>query len=213
MHLINAFKRPLNEEALYWLGFLATDGNLSSYGHCISFSLSGEDRIHVCRLKEFLQYGTLFDVQPLHGNIFTKFVLSSVEVYKDLTSFGLTPRKSLTLKISDEVVESGSFWAGCFDGDGCIRKVDDCYFRTSLCSSSVSFIGQYSNFVGTLGILGRLYSVRSRAGNIHYQYSVNSQKDIRVLVKTMYDKVEAISLPRKRRLIQEAIYGTASVSA
>jgi len=128
----NPFEVIDTEEKAYWLGFLATDGNV--YGSRIQLNLSHKDDDHLRKWCRFMGLNPETDikVRPKKG---TKYVIHSVAfrskaVAHSLASLGITPKKSFTVKPwcgPEHLMRH--YWRGCIDGDGWI------------CSPQVGFCG------------------------------------------------------------------------
>lgn len=113
----------LNNETLYWLGFLITDGGIYNpeYGQKqILLSLSTKDEEHVEKFKKFLNAEHPIVTNERDGYTSARITITSDEMASDLRDYGITQRKSFTAKASDELIDSRHFWRGVIDGDGCI---------------------------------------------------------------------------------------------
>lgn len=106
----------LNEESLYWAGFIAADGNV--HNDYIKIAIIKSDAEHV---KKFIQ----FTKSEHQLGIYDKTNKASISFYspkmaEDLLKFGVTPRKSLTYCPTEICVNSRDFWRGMVDGDGSV---------------------------------------------------------------------------------------------
>jgi hypothetical protein len=113
-----AFQSPLSAEALYWLGFVAADGSVSG-SKVVLVQRNGCEDV----LRRFLAFvGS--ETRPLipSSNRRAKHaVVSSPRIAADLAAHGILPRKSWSLRVSDEVASHAAFWLGMLDGDGCVN--------------------------------------------------------------------------------------------
>lgn len=111
-------------EKAYWLGFLATDGNV--YGSRIQINLAARDRHHLEKWHKFLGgeipikdrqragLGKRAEPYPLVASAFRCKWMT-----QDLSVHGITPNKSMTIKPWVGPAELMShYWRGCVDGDG-----------------------------------------------------------------------------------------------
>lgn len=107
------FKDLNTEEAQYWLGFLAADGYIGGNNNIV-INLSIKDELH---LDKYIKYTNSCKLQiPQTKSVRAYF--NNIEVSKTLNSYGLTPRKSLTLDL--KVSLTSNIVRGVFDGDGSI---------------------------------------------------------------------------------------------
>jgi hypothetical protein len=120
----------LNENSLYWLGFIAADGNLyiNPRGNkVVQFGLHQKDEEHLNKLKKFLKtdrpiyyykskrrYKDSYVITPE-----VKFNINSSIVFEDICRYGIMPRKTFDLKIHKDLADK-HFFRGLFDGDGSI---------------------------------------------------------------------------------------------
>lgn len=133
------FNKIDSAEKAYWIGFLATDGNI--YDNIVSIALQARDKNHIEKFKKLLKSNhPIYDIDSkLNNKIFksVKFQIRSDKLCDDLISLGITKNKSLTLKpqkIKDEFVPD--YIRGLIDGDGCIHIRKDNQM-------SISFIGTF----------------------------------------------------------------------
>lgn len=119
---------PLEPEAAYWIGFLMADGYVSCKGkygtEYVSLCLSRCDHDHVVLFKKFLgsDHKLIYKSARDHDGISTKatvtLTFSSTQIANDLASYGVTPQKSFTAKVSEALENDRDFWRGVIDGDG-----------------------------------------------------------------------------------------------
>lgn len=193
---------PLYENS-YWLGVLATDGNI--YKSRIKLAVQDKD-------KEWLQkYASITGANLLKEpkNCWAVSFKSPI-VSEYLESKGITPNKSLTIKYKG--VFNWDFVRGCIDGDGCMAKATP--FSIKLFSASIIFINQVREFLLSEGIWcpePKIVSGRT------YGLSINRTEDVLVMYSKLYYKKEIDCLERKRSkigsLIQEWISKQTAKSA
>ncbi len=154
-------KLPLNEaafdvltdEAAYWIGMLV-DGCVSDTQkqrqHVLSLGLQAGDEDHVAAFKAFIGAGHKLQRRDAHPNSFAvkpqvRVAVSSNRLSAKLKEYGLTPRKSLTLKIDPRLQSSAHFWRGQMDANGCVYYPNR---RCYLSSGSEAVIDSFSTFCG-----------------------------------------------------------------
>lgn len=138
----------LTPEALYWAGFLLTDGCIVD-GCRVKLSLATADRDGVEGLKAF----TKASHNLIQRNNATTLRFTSRYMVRRLGELGITPRKSLTARAHEDLVKSVDFWRGCIDGDGGVHT----YRRGPLVlftSASRAFIDQADTFFRPLTLDG-----------------------------------------------------------
>lgn len=130
------FEKIDTEHKAYHLGFLMADGTILNSRHCskqVKLDLAVEDREEVekfCddlvidkkRIKVYPHYNTV-------GQDVCRIIVNSDKLCEDLYRFGVTPRKSLTLKFPVGLLPENTpvhFIRGYFDGDGSISGKFGC---------------------------------------------------------------------------------------
>ena len=165
MYCVNAsvFQSPLTATAFYWLGFLAGDGSISSGKYPqIVLKLRKSDSEHVASLARFMKFnGPVKETD--RGRSF-RVKLPGRELAPILATFGITPQKTWTLRVKDELASNVHFWRGFSDADGSIFWRTDKRWPTakprpgfSLSKGSQEILKQAIDYISrTLGIVGRL---------------------------------------------------------
>ena len=109
-----------NKDLWYFVGLIATDGNLSSDGRHIN--VTAKDPFFLEDVKKALGLQNRVTPKPNgKGVISYQIQFSNIIFYNFLLSIGLTPRKSLTpgeLQVPE--IWFSDFLRGVVDGDGCI---------------------------------------------------------------------------------------------
>lgn len=158
------FDSPLSPEALYWLGWLATDGAIVSQNGAskVTLCLSSKD---ADRVREFAKFTGLEEkVATKQGSDQTYVVVCSTSFARRLAELGITERKSKTLQVANELESSPEFWIGAIEGDGWVTTTTTKkpygtyqYPVIGMCSASKLFIEQYQRFVlGLTGTVGKV---------------------------------------------------------
>lgn len=144
----------LNDEVAYWMGFLIADGCVYERGANLICALQERDVDQIHSLGHFLK--STYPLRKIehtrkNGGPCVSFELRirSQQICDDLTSWGITSRKSLTAKAQAKLCSSPHFWRGVFDGDGCIsvlRQGSRTYAHLEL-TGSENICLQFSEFV------------------------------------------------------------------
>jgi len=104
---------------LYLIGFFYADGCLhkqtKKHKHSLSVTLSNKDYFITDNFKKLFG-GCTYQVR---SGKYSRWFLSSSNLYKELENFGLTPRKTYTLKMP-KLKYYKDFIRGYFDGDGSV---------------------------------------------------------------------------------------------
>jgi hypothetical protein len=176
----------LTPEACYWAGVLASDGCIRIKGkNSRIVVLKVDDRSLVDSFKSFLQSeATIFSGERFNGKHWYLLQVSDSQIFFDLCTQGIVPNKSLTLKVSQRLAMDRDFWRGVMDGDGCLCIKSSGYFSLLLCSASWDFILQFSDFLGSLGIVRKI-TVDSRKRSPLYSIQLSGWQ-ARTLVKELY---------------------------
>lgn len=142
-----AFKHARGEEAKYWLGFLLADGAVRGE-RAVRLALQPADYGHLKKLCRFLgcpertvcRYETSCEV-----------VFSSRPLVADLSSWGVSPRKSLTAVAEHGLDGHPAFWRGVIDGDGGVYEYKGYSSLVRLNSGSPALVAQYREFLAAQG--------------------------------------------------------------
>lgn len=156
----NCFSDLKDEETLYWLGFLAADGCVeerSSIPSSISITIKPEDYSHLEKFKSYL--GSNNKIMRREKD-FRICIGGRNSFIPRLLEYGITPRKTFTLKVIDELAKSNHFWRGVFDGDGTFGQ----YGRNQqacLATASVDFSNQFLSYLNSINIPSRTNKLKS----------------------------------------------------
>ena len=144
----------INEESAYWIGFLMADGCVRDGGRII-LALQLRDKEHVVKFRSFLKSNHKIreDVElDVERRIYPKCGISvtSKRLVERLIYFGVTPRKSHTAKVNDELAFNRHFWRGVIDGDGTVGMGQKTlYARLSLVGSKF-LLEQFQTYVKSI---------------------------------------------------------------
>ena len=118
----NIFKVCDTPEKAYWLGFLLADGNVIESHKQLSLRQAPKALDQLINFIKFLEFTEFPNLRFPQGCY--EFQLGSREMFKDLTQYGIIPRKNgrETIKNIPEKYMS-HFIRGYADGDGCIHIV------------------------------------------------------------------------------------------
>ena len=117
-HLKSGVFKEINEETLYWAGFIGADGCIS--GTKLIIRLKESDINHLEKIKGWLKAETKITASKNTSSVV--FSIGNKEITKDLLDWGIWPRKSANYSPVGHCVDSLDFWRGMIDGDGCISK-------------------------------------------------------------------------------------------
>lgn len=132
-----------NEDLMYWLGFIASDGNI--HDNCLNITTHSDDAYH---LQSFLDFCKSTHLVKKNKNENTSRVdIRNRKLAETLTELGITKNKSLTFSPTKEMCESNSFWRGMIDGDGCISVDKTRGLSLYLCSGSIDCIKAFERWV------------------------------------------------------------------
>ena len=157
------FQSPLTEAAFYWLGFLAGDGSVGGEKDPrISLKLRKSDAAHVAEFARFMEFTGPLEETDQGRNFRVK--LTGRLLAPQLAAFGITPQKTWTLRVTEELADNVHFWRGFSDADGSIFWRRDKRYPTrpprpgfQFSKGSREILEQADAFIQrTLGILGRL---------------------------------------------------------
>lgn len=197
-------------DSAYFLGFLAADGNVHQISGTnswrLTLALHVSDEHILNSFARFLEYNRPHD----HPRNLAALVVFGERICRDVIRWGITPRKSLTLKWPEGLPTEHvhHFARGFFDGDGCI-------FRLRHPGGKRDYIGV--NFTGTEAFLTSLQQVINaalgrdlghirtlRGKNTYYQLVYSGDETIQAITDWMYQgSTPETRLARKWNLAQE----------
>ena len=177
------------EAAEYWLGILATEGCIGFRKNCAVplIRYGSVDIEHVYKFREFLRSDHAVSLSDRMTHLgpckVATFACTSREIGEFLICSGITPKKSLTLKVSERLARSPHFWRGTIDGDGTVGvygKYKQPIVR--LTSGSFQFIQQFAEFCASIGLRPK---VADSCGGLsrapHYNVAFGSEQAIQLL--------------------------------
>ena len=214
-HVNHDFFKTWTSEMAYVLGFFAADGTMihnKRGGRFIEFHIT--DKEILIAIRKAIKSSHKISIRnknPRH-KIGYRIQIGSKEMYGDLLALGMSPRKSLTLRMP-VVPEKyfGHFVRGYFDGDGCVyfkklqfsdRKKARYVLQGVFSCGTFSFLVALQSLLHKNGIQGGSLK-RKKSGN----ELVLSHRDSVALYRIMYNNLgdSDIYLRRKYRLFTTAI--------
>lgn len=214
--LDHSFFREWNDNMAYVLGFFAADGNMlqnNRGAHYIEFQIT--DKQILMEIKKAVKSNHKITSRLRGENCKTSYrlQLGSKEWFVDLERLGLSPRKSLTLKLPPiPDLHKGSFVRGYFDGDGGVyfkkykskdRTNKRWVFTSRFTSGSKDFLLSLHNLLKTdASIKGG--SIVAKANQRGFDL-VFSHHDSVALYWFMYNNAPRIYLKRKYSMFHKAL--------
>jgi hypothetical protein len=114
----------LTEHAIYWIGFLMADGNISYKKGIpiIALHLKAVDLPHLLKFREFIGSSHTVSnyINKLSGNTICSISFASERLSNVLDKYGFVRRKCFTAQVKGGVQHSRHLWRGVIDGDGCL---------------------------------------------------------------------------------------------
>lgn len=116
----DAFAAPLDDAALFWLGMLATDGCVRKVAthEYIRLALQPSDESTVKAFADFVGGRCRTYVSQSLCQVTSKRMVA------DLATFGVVPKKSLTLDCPEWLFGNRHFMRGVICGDGTVRRAN-----------------------------------------------------------------------------------------
>lgn len=194
------------------LGFLASDGTISSSDNTIKIGLSAKDKEILEKIKDEIEIENKivervnkdgFDCVDLHW--------TCKEHKEDLGKYGITPNKTFTIKPPVDLDEKYyiDYIRGYFDGDGSINIIHNkgkiAALRWQVCGASLDILKWIVDILYikyNIPKVSILRDSRNRINPIYYfQYSTNA---VREIYKILYTP-DSLYLNRKKIIFDEAI--------
>ena len=187
----NRAKFEHNKDFFYFLGFIAADGNLyhkKGHGYKISSTIHMKDG-YLLDYFQSIYGGRSFEIKGYY-----RFELYSKPLYEELQKFGLTERKSKTLRINWDQIPEEYFWVfvrGYFDGDGSAVKYSRSnphgYSLIEFCSASEDFLKNLGDNIQERLNLNSPKLYFSKKANANY-LKYNKTESIIISKYLKYDK-------------------------
>lgn len=208
---LNAFKDTEEPEAVYFYGWLLTDGCLreTKYGHSVSIQLKKSDIKILESLEKYLGLENRIKTRDRFDSRTNK-TYSSCEIQfqyepitKRLIELGLSPRKSLKEDCPKEFLFNRDFWRGALEGDGYISRPDQ-DLKLQMCGSEI-LCNQWKDYCESL-VPDMKVRVSELRDGLFYSYSGRSAQ-CKIILDSLYLGVpEHLRLERKYNLYSERYY-------
>ncbi len=195
-------------EMAYVLGLIITDGCISKAGQV---SLNMNDNELLEKVKKVL--GSEHKIEPSkHQKGLYCFHFARVKLVEDLLKFGISSRKSLTVKFPDVPQDFLThFIRGVFDGDGSVyfdKRSKNYPIRTNFHSGSKDFIEKLEDSLIKLGMPKRRKISQQKTKNGVYYGIRYGHKDSLKLHTILYNNTQnGLFLARKYKRFLEGLKG------
>lgn len=167
----------------YWLGFIASDGNI--FTNQVKIELQEQDKSQV---ESFCKFFKGVKVRERYKKQFNKKMylaaFNDIQIVETLKSLGISSKKSLNLNYLGKF--SWPFLRGVFDGDGSISISIRGYGRVILYSSSRIFINQIKDFLNSQGFNVSVKCYDNRTKNPFYSIWITKKSEILKFYKNLY---------------------------
>ena len=176
----------------YFLGILATDGNICKSKIALQFAENNREILE--HWREFLEKRVDIKAYTRKSDSRTYYEIKfkNQEIADFYKSYGITERKTFTLKLP---YINWNVILGIFDGDGCLtieHKTPNSYsWRFSICSASIDFINQLNDFFVEQGF----HPITRKIKN-YYDISLGRKLELEILYANIY-KESSYFLHRK----------------
>jgi len=183
----------------YFLGWMASDGNVSKNFQQVS--LSTIDKEIVDKFKIIFPSASVYvSVKEINKDIYKLFI-GSIKFAKYLNSIGITPNKSKTLNVSKELWNF-HFVRGFFEGDGHVRKTslkdkNIRYCVGFVCASEI-FISDLQDFLQKNKIESKLTKEKS-----FFRLNINGKENVKMFYKQVYKNCDKWYLLRKKQILDQ----------
>lgn len=209
-----------NKNSLYWLGFLASDGCIASNTNSIALELKSTDRNHLVKYKNFLKIDANLRENVREKNqkhiinseiktyLSVRIVFRSTKLKEFLISLGITPKKSLTLDVTNSILKnSKDFFRGLTDGDGHlgIYNINGSFYPTYSLVGSYKIIESFMHFCrDVIGIRTKAKICNKKSKNNGTYYVKFTHLIAYKIIKYLYDGAECY-LDRKYEIAMKIL--------
>ena len=204
---LNAFD-DYSEQACYWAGFLAADGNVDSKNR-IRLMLKYDDIGHLEKFRDFLKSTHTISTNT-EKYYRCSFEFTSAYMCEILSfNYGIIPNKTDKLKFPSHIPNKylAHYIRGYFDGDGSIcesfsnKNSTTASIYATFCSGSREFSNSLFNYLKTVLQLGG--SIQEFETSTKWQLKYNTN-DAKTLIEFLYGDC-TVYLDRKFALYQRLI--------
>lgn len=203
-----------SKEKAYWLGWLLTDGGISTDGD-IEIALSKKDQYILELFQHDLHIAN--HIKPF-GDDYCRFYLGSKRMSKDLEKYGIIPNKTLSLKFPNNIPEEYEthLLRGLFDGDGGFTIGNTTRFYKHRNKSytkqyrELSFTGTYDMCKGFHNCLQKYIGFLTKnikPNNNMYRVRWSSKEEILNILTLLYQDCNDHYLKRKHDLYMKLLNG------
>jgi hypothetical protein len=141
------FFKSDSPEMYYVIGLMITDGNLSPDRFRFRLGFKSEDRYMLEKISMVLKGTIKLDLNKANGAY--EFSGTDETIYNQLLSYGLTPRKSLTMTVRPDLIHNVHFWRGVIDGNGWVSLSGGIVLglcgTMNFCNSFLVFANKYTD--------------------------------------------------------------------
>lgn len=190
----NFFENIDTEEKAYWLGFIAADGNIRKDFHKLRIELNIQDKQHLEKFRSAIQGNMSIKEWKRLKNHSCYIEINSVKMCKDLFQYGITPNKSLSLKIDFEKIPQElqhHLIRGYFDGDGSLNM----YEKEGYEYWEINFIGTQHFLTYIMNFFNKKHKI-STCGN-NFRFNFKKGEDIKDILDILFSNA-TIFLDRKK---------------
>lgn len=217
------FFDELNEKSLYWLGFLATDGNCfkHNYTYEISLKLALKDIEHLKLFKNNLD-----SESPIHERVIKKMAgkdgflknkylscqitIASEKIFNKLAEYNIVPRKTHTYRFPNQLKNHPNvrhFIRGCLDGDGWYRKHRNngkeytTEIRLGMCGNPIFVKEVFDLIKEKCNVKSGSYYIRKSGKTGDFEFC--AKQDVNNIIDWLYQDA-TIYIPRKYEIAMQA---------
>lgn len=196
------FFNTLNNENVYYLGFIAADGTVRPNRNEIKIGLSSIDRKFLEEFKEKLQSErTIKDYVTSNGFNISELIFSSLKIKEDLKKYNIVPNKTVIGVSMANIPEELklAFIKGFFDGDGCfcyLKNTNQC--KITFTSYTCGILNEINEFFDNKG-----YIYSRKNGGICYELTFSTTTALKIM-KEFYN-LNTPCLLRKKEKYEEAL--------
>lgn len=119
-HVNENFLDDINDINSYFIGLMASDGNVKKNLKCFTISQSGDNGLKLMKkICEWLEYDGIIYQTKTTNKISYSVTITSSKLINMLISHNISPQKSSTY-FYNKVANLKAFLQGYIDGDGCV---------------------------------------------------------------------------------------------
>lgn len=187
-----------SKEFYYFLGWIASDGNINK--KLLNIKLGITDKDIIDNFKTIFINSSVYVQQYDYKKTMYNLSINSKYLCKVIFDLGITPNKSYTLKVNETILNS-HFIRGFFEGDGHIRNTMNGKYKryeAGIVTASENFCNQLVNHLSN----NNINTVVAKE-NSFYRIRISGKENLKNFTDYIYRDCDKWYLKRKKQITDQ----------